>query len=296
MIELTSIPRTGNMQHKHIPKRLYFILLLSILSNFCYADIELRFGLYTSDRPSDLVKKFRPIIKLIEQRLSIQLAQKVSINFIMAPTYSQGINQLANGEIDFMRMGPASYVLAHKQNSAIEILAVESIKGMKKFKGIICVQKNSSIQTVQDLRGHSFAFGDKHSTIGRYLSQRFLVEKGIRAKDLGKYKYFDSHDKVGAIVGLGALDAGALKASTYKKLIKKGVKLRKLAEFDNITKPWVARAKLDPTVIAALKNVLLNIKKHKALKKLKKDGFLHATHDDYKWIKIAIDKNSEFFE
>lgn len=284
------------MRNKYIIKRLYLILFLCITSNVCYADIELRFGLYASDRPSDLVKKFRPVINLIEQRLTQQLEQKVSINFVMAPTYSQGINQLASGEVDFMRVGPASYVLAYKQNPDIQILAAESNKGMKTFKGIICIKHNSSIQTIQDLRGHSFAFGDVHSTIGRYLSQQFLVDKGIHAKDLKKYKYFGSHDKVGAIVGLGIFDAGALKASTYKNLIKKGVKLRKLAEFNNITKPWVARAGLEPKITAALKNALLNIKNHNALKKLKKDGFLQATHDDYKSILIAIEKNSEFFE
>lgn len=296
MNKLTGKPEAENMLYKHIIKNLYAIILLSVVSNFCYADIELRFGLYTSDRPSDLIKKFRPVINLMEQRLTQELTQRVSIKFIMAPTYAQGINLLAKGEIDFMRMGPASYILAHKQNPAIEILAAESNKGKKTFKGIICVKEDSSIQTIQDLRGHSFAFGDEHSTIGRYLSQRFLVEKAIHAKDLAKYKYFDSHDKVGAIVGLGVFDAGALKAGTYKKLLHKGVKLRKLAEFDNVTKPWVARAGLEPTIVAALKTVILNIKDHKALKKLKKDGFLHATHNDYKLIQIAIETNAEFFK
>lgn len=280
----------------NIINRLYLISFLSIVSNFSHADIELRFGLYTSDRPSDLITKFHPIVNLIEQRLTERLKEKVSIKFIMAPTYSTGINKLASGQVDFMRMGPASYVLAHRQNPAITILAAESKKGKKIFKGIICVQQNSSIQTIQDLRGHSFAFGDKHSTIGRYLSQQYLRQKGIHAKDLIKYKYFNSHDKVGAIVGLGVFDAGALKASTFEKLNKKGAKLRKIAEFDNRTKPWVARAGLNPSIASALKDVLLNIKNHKALTKLKKDGFLHATHKEYTLIQKAIDDNLEFFK
>ena len=117
------------MRHNNVTKRLYITIFLSIIANICYANIELRFELYTSDRPSDLIKKFRPVIKLMEQCLTHELTEKVSIKFIMAPTYAQGINQLANGEIDFMRMGPASYVLVHKQNPAIETFAAKSSKG-----------------------------------------------------------------------------------------------------------------------------------------------------------------------
>ena len=41
--------------------------------------------------------------------------------------------------------------------------------------------------TVEDLRGRTFAFGDRNSTIGRYLSQLHLMEHGIRAPDLAGY-------------------------------------------------------------------------------------------------------------
>jgi len=122
------------MRYTHTIKRLYFIILFSFISNVCYADIEIRFGLYTSDRPSDLVKKFHPIINTLQQRLTQQLAQKVSIKFVMAPTYTQGINQLANGDVDFMHMGPTSYILAHNQNPAIEILVAERNKAPIRLK------------------------------------------------------------------------------------------------------------------------------------------------------------------
>ena len=271
------------------------ILLLSVISTLSNAEIKLHFGHYTSDLPSDLIKKFTPIINFLEKRLTSELAQKVSIKFTITPSYSAGINQLVTGHIDLMRMGPASYILAHKQNPNIEIIAAESNKGEKKFKGIICAKDNNSIKTIQDLKGHSFAFGNENSTIGRYLSQRFLSKNNIHARDLSKFKYFKSHDKVGAMVALGIFDAGALKNSTYKKILKKGAKLRKLAEFDNVTKPWVARAGLDKSIIRALRKTLLSMKNHKALKKLKKDGFLPATIDDYKVIQTAIEHNSDFF-
>ena len=38
---------------------------------------------------------------------------------------------------------------------------------------------------------------------GRYLSQLYLVENDIRAKDLSRYEYLGRHDKVGIAVGRG---------------------------------------------------------------------------------------------
>ena len=276
-------------------KKLSFILLLSVITNYCYADIKLRFGLYPSDKPSDLIKTFRPIINLIEQQLTQQLKQTVSIKIMVAPSYKKGINNLVESKVDFMRLGPASYIIAHNRNPQIEILAAENKKGKKTFKGVIIVKQDSSIHSLADLKGKRFAFGNKNSTIGRYLSQRYLAKHGIYAKDLATYRYLGRHDKVGSLVALGLFDAGALKSSTYKKLLAKGAPLRKLAEFDNVTKPWVARAKLAPSVKTALRRVLLNIKDTQILKPLKKDGFLPATHRDYKPIHTAIEQNSAFF-
>lgn len=192
-------------------------------------------------------------------------------------------------------MGPASYIIAHKTNPQIEVLAAESHKGEKTFKGVISVKQNSAIHSIADLKGKSFAFGNENSTIGRYLSQYYLAKHGIYAKDLATYKYWGRHDKVGAVVAIGLFDAGALKSSTYNKLLKKGAPLRKLAEFDNVTKPWVASAALNTSIKTALKKILLNIKDIQALKRLKKDGFLPATHSDYAPLRIAIEQNAEFF-
>ncbi len=276
-------------------KQLCFIFFLSGITNYCYADIKLRFGLYASEKPSDLIKKFQPIITLIEQQLTQQLKQTVSIKISIAATYVIGINQLTESKVDFMRMGPASYIIAYNKNPQIEILVAESKNGKKVFKGIISVKQNSAIHSIADLEGKSFAFGNEKSTIGRYLSQYYLAKRGIHAKDLATYKYWGRHDRVGAAIALGLSDAGALKSSTYEKLLQKGLPLRKLAEFDNVTKPWVASAELSTPIKAALKKILLRIKDTQVLKRLKKDGFLPATHRDYDSIRIAIEKNSEFF-
>ncbi len=260
------------------------------------ADVELTFGLYASDKPSVLKKKFKPIIKVLESLISEALGQSVKIKFNFSKTYEAGIKDLTDGKVDFVRFGPASYITAKKTNPDITILAVESNKGKKVFNGVICVAGDSSIQTIGDLKGKTFAFGNKLSTIGRYLSQKFLMENGIKASNLSSYEYVGSHNDVGIAVARGKFNGGALKESSFKKLVKKGTGLRILATFPNITKPWIAKAGLKDELFTALRDSLLKLKDPAALKVLKKDGFLSATDADFSEIRSSIENNHLFFK
>ncbi len=277
----------------------FFLAALFLCLSFCAvvsADVELKFGLYASDKPSELKKKFSPVIKALAPAVSQRLGETVKISFKFSKDYEEGIRDLTSGAADFCRFGPASYVAAKKTNPGIEILAVESNKGKKTFNGVICVAGKGPIQSIADLKGNSFAFGNELSTIGRYLSQQHLMENGIRAADLSAYEYLGSHNKVGVAVARGKFAAGALKESTFKKLVKKGTGLRELASFPNTTKPWIARAGLPENVRKALSESLIALKDPAALKVLKKAGFLAGSDADYDVIRSAIENNGKFFE
>lgn len=272
------------------------VALIILTPSLVWGDIELNFGVYTSDKPSAMVLKFRPVLNALTESLQKKLGQPVKIRLQVANGYTKGVEDLANGRVDFARFGPASYIHAKKLNSGITILAVESKKGRKVFNGIICVRETSAIANIADLKGKRFAFGNKQSTIGRYLSQNYLYERGIRAKDLGAFDYLGRHDKVGAAVASGKYDAGALKESTFNKLVKKGAPLRSIASFPNVTKPWIARKGLPQHIFVALRDSLLSLNDPAALKALKKGGFLPGNDSDYTVIRKAMRKNSLFFK
>ncbi len=272
------------------------MLALVVASGSASATVNLKFGVYTSDNRSAMEEKFRPVLRSLETDLGIILNETVKIELKVARTYDEGIEDLASGRVDFARLGPASYVIAKDRNDGVQVLAMESKKGQKVFKGVICVANDSPIQSVADLRGKSFAFGDENSTIGRYLSQLHLVNNDIRAADLSSYEYLGRHDKVGIAVGRGKFDAGALKNSTFKKLVKKGVPIRSIATFDNVTKPWVASSGLSDRLTGAVRKALLNMSDANALKALGKDGFLEGSDADYAEIRRAIRENARFFQ
>lgn len=268
------------------------------VTQFSFADdrVRLNFGVYSSNKPTAMVRTFKPSLNALENSIADKLGLDVDIRMQIAKDYDKGLADLIEGKVDFSRFGPASYIEAKRVNKNIEILAMESKHNEKVFYGIIAVHKDSDIKSVEDLRGRSFAFGDESSTIGRYLSQLYLKNNDLYATDLSNYKYLGRHDIVGTAVGAGDFDAGALNESTFKKLVAKGEPIRELARFPNVTKPWIARQGLDPDVFAALQESLWELKDSKALKSLKVDGFFPGSDEDYQTIRTAMENNEGFFE
>ena len=143
--------------------------------------VRLNFGVYSSNKPSAMVKIFKPTLKELEERMSVKLDREVDIRMQIAKDYDQGIAHLTNGKVDFSRFGPASYIEAKRVNQDLRILAVENKKNAKVFYGIIAVHNDSDINDIRQLKGKSFAFGDEGSTIGRFLSQLYL-EKNVHSR------------------------------------------------------------------------------------------------------------------
>jgi phosphonate transport system substrate-binding protein len=260
------------------------------------AKVLLTFGVYTSDKPSAMVTQLRPTLSLIEQSLSADFGEPVEIKLQVVRGYVAGAELLLSREVDVMRLGPASYVQVKDKDAGIELLAMENKNGANTFEGVIAVHENSDIRALSQLRGRSFAFGSKRSTLGRYFAQLALARAGIVARDLKSYEYLGRHDKVGEAVGAGLFDAGALEGTMFKKLQTKGVPIRAIHTMRNATKAWVARAGLDSYVTQAVREALLDVHDKQALTSLRFDGFLPGHDSDYDPTRDAINRNSEFFD
>lgn len=283
----------------NIVRRAWFAVALAGLAFMCamapaQADIHLRFGTYTADKPTETVKKHRSFLIFLSNRLSELLGEPVHIQMVIAKEYQVSIDQLAAGEVDFARFGPASYIHAADKNPGIRILALETKNGEKRFNGVIAVHRDSDLQKLEDLAGLTFAFGDELSTVGRYLAQARLLDAGIGQEDLHSFAYLGRHDTVGLAVGAGKFSAGALKESTFKKLVADGVPIRALTHVDNISKPWLASADLDPRIFAAMQKVMLSAEHAEILRRVSKNGFLLGSDADYQSIRDAMQRSAGF--
>ncbi len=258
------------------------------------AETQLVFGTYAADKPTETVRQFKPFLSFLERELAVMLDEPVTIKMKISKEYSDSIDQLASGAVDFARFGPASYVTVKMQNEDTQIIAIESKGGKKRFKGVIAVHVDSPLTSLADLSNLRFAFGDELSTIGRYLAQSELLEAGISGQDLSQFEYLGRHDLVGTAVGNGSFDVGALKESTFKKLVKKGVPIRALVKFDNVTKPWIASSQMSPQILNAMQAIMLDPKNLDEMKSIAKNGFLAGNDADYDLIREAMARSANF--
>jgi len=271
--------------------------LLSVLvtaRGLAEAPVIVSFGVYTSDKPTVMYRMFKPVLSALEKRMEEELEERVKIKLQIYSTYDAAIEALVRGEVDFVRFGPSSYITAKQRNPGVQLLAIEEDEGNRRFNGIIFCRDNSQIQSLRDLEGKSFAFGDDNSTIGRYLSQALLVENGVRARDLSRYEYLGRHDLVVTAVLHGRFDAGAAKEGTFNKYKERG--LREIVRFDNVTKPWVARSGLPPELTASLRRGLIAVRDPAVLQSLGKKltGFAEVRDEEYEFVRIGMEKSKEF--
>lgn len=279
----------SHFRHALIATAMFFAL-----STSAWAEINLIFGTYAADKPTETVKKYKSFLTYLAQEMSDELGEAVTIKMKIAKEYEVGISQLADGFVDFARFGPASYVTVQQLNNGVQIVVMETKKGKKRFKGVIAVHVDSDIQNLSDLQNESFAFGDQLSTIGRYLAQSHLLSAGVASEDLSRFEYLGRHDRVGSAVGTGQFTAGALKESTFKKQVESGVPIRMLFEFENVTKPWLASSEMDPRVFQVMQMIMLRTTDPEILGKVAKDGFVEGFDNDYDFVREAMNHSLKF--
>jgi phosphonate transport system substrate-binding protein len=268
--------------------------VMILMATTVRAETTLVFASYTSEQPSALVAQLRPALDAISRRMTVELADDVTIRMQIMRNYEEGVRLIADRQADFMRVGPASYVKARELDPGITVLAVENIGGKSTFNGVIAVHRDSPIHSIADLKGKAFAFGSPESTLGRYFAQQFLLRAGIRSGDLSRSAYLERHDKVGAAVGSGLFDAGALEETMFRKLIAGGTPIRALVTFPNVTRPWIARSNLDTRIYTALRRSLLELDDKAALQVMRFDGFLSGKDSDFEATRQAIADSREF--
>lgn len=253
---------------------------------------RLTFGVYAHIRSTEMFKNMAPLRRYLQASMADK-GVPVAVELKIFSSYVEAIDALSSAQVDFVRFGPVSYVLAKRKNPAIRLLAMESNGGKTRFNGVISVPADAPIVSVEDLRGKRFAFGNRRSTTGRYLAQAALVRAGIYGRDLADYAYLGRHDKVAFALAADSYDAGALNENTYRKYAEsKG--LRALLEFPCVTKPWIAREGLDEATFVALRAALLELKDAEVLQAIKRSGLLPASDADYDLIREGMALAEQF--
>jgi len=252
------------------------------------SNLPVRFAVYTFEKPTVMERKFELLLENLQESVAAQLRRPVPIDCVIYRSYTAGHEGLLTGEVDFMRVGPSSYVLMKKKQPGVSLLAAQN----NLIQCEIFTRTNSGVESLSDLKGKDFAFGDPESTFGTHLAQVALGRAGLRASHLGlNSKHFRSHDEVFKAVMSGRYAAG----SANLVVLAPGVKV--LHRFTNeVRMPFIARAGLDPAVTQALKNALLAERSPSVLRNVDPNltRLLEVNDQDYDALREAMQEASQF--
>lgn len=129
---------------------------------------------------------------------------------------------LASGETDLALMGPWGYVLANQQAGA-QVVSTILYDGKPEYFGIMVTHPDSGIKSPKDLKGRTFAFGDKGSTSGYLIPLHYFMTQGIDPETYFSKVLYTSHQAIQTQVTRGALDAGADYNRNRNAMIEQGL-------------------------------------------------------------------------
>lgn len=262
---------------------LTLILLFPAVTTATENTNELLFGSVAMDIPAVMHKRLRPLTRYLSDKLGRPVSLKLS------PNMGAAINEVAKNQVDLAYLTPVAYLKAHAKGGS-KIIAKTVTKGKASFQLMIVVKKDSPYKTVADLKGKTFAFGDKRALLQRAA----VVGAGINMEDFSKYEFIGHYDNIARAVANGDFEAGILKDTMAFAWQDKG--LRILAESPALP-PYniAAKGDIDDATLAKLKDAFLSLDKSnpehlKVIKAVDKkyDGFAATSDAEYDVIRKLI--------
>ena len=175
--------------------------LLAVSALAAEPPLKFGVGLFQPDKDKNDAT-YRPLANY----LAAQLKRPVELRTV--DSWEGLAKSLAAGETDIALMGPWGYVLANNEAGA-QVVSTILYDDKPEYFAIMVTHPNSGIKTVADLRGKTFAFGDKGSTSGYLIPLDYFMTQGINpATYFGKVLH-TKHQAIETQVAQGVLDAGA---------------------------------------------------------------------------------------
>jgi phosphate/phosphite/phosphonate ABC transporter binding protein len=179
----------------------------------------LRFGIEPIGKSHiEVADKFRPLGDYLGKTLGKSIELKV------VSDHEGVLRDIEQGITQFSFVSPLTYVIANKKYGS-EVLAKVLREEKATHRSVMITRSDSKINTVQDIKGHKFAFGHTQSLSSYIAPRMMLLEAGIGLEDLLHYDYLDSHDLIADGILSGAFDAGGVSERVAHALKDKGLKL-----------------------------------------------------------------------
>lgn len=176
-----------------------------------------QFGFDRRLEPKEDVRQIASLANWLQQETGLRFGAHYS------PSGSSAVDDLCAGRIDFAAVGTVSYLQAHNLCNVHILVRGLNAQGEDVYRAAIIVPANSPLQTIADLRGHTFAFGAINSTQGHLIPRLMLQQAGLTLDDLHSHIFTNSHAATANAVTSGRYDAGALQDTLAQDLTGRGL-------------------------------------------------------------------------
>jgi len=244
---------------------------------------SITFGSVAMDVPSVMHRRLTPLTKYLSEKLG----QPVSLK--LAKDMPEAIGDLSTGSVDLAYLTPVAYIRSNEVGNT-HLIAKMRTRGKASFRLMIVVKADSPIQSVADIAGRSFAFGDKAALLQRAV----VAGAGMPLEKLGSYEFLKHYDNIVRAVLLGEFDAGILKDTKAYKWQDKGIRII-YSSPDLPPYNIAASANTSPEMRAVLKKAFLDLDisnpEHQSIIRAldkKYDGFAKAEDADYDIVRKLV--------
>ena len=174
---------------------------------------EIYLGSVAMDVPATMVLRLTPLTTYLTKKTGIK------ITFRASPNLASAVNELGKDFTQIAYLTPVAFIDALDKHRA-RALVSPLTHGKNTFNLVVAVRQDSPIQTMADLKGKSFAFGDEKALLQRAV----VVGGGAKLEELAKYSFLKHYDNIAKAVLNNDFDAGILKDTSFEKFAPQGLR------------------------------------------------------------------------
>jgi phosphonate transport system substrate-binding protein len=170
----------------------------------------LRVAISAMVSPKETFSNYRVLLDYLGKKLDYK------IQLIQRKTYTE-INELfLNSKVDLAFICSGPYATG-KEKYGFEALATPIIRGEPFYHSYLIVNKNSSIKSLDDLKGRIFAFTDPESNTGALIPTYWLIQRDETPESFFKsINYTYSHDNSILAVAKSLVDGAAVDSMIWE--------------------------------------------------------------------------------
>jgi phosphonate transport system substrate-binding protein len=205
--------------------------------------------------PGKILRENQPLIAYLEKETGARVELSVPTN------YAAVVEAIANEQVDIAFLGGFTYVQAQRRAGVKPLVQRERDQN---FHSLFITQPDSGVNSLADLKGHTFAFGDVNSTSGHLMPEYFMREANVDPEVIAKAIYTGGHDATALAVANKRVAAGAMDEAVYQRMVKEGKLDPARARVFYTTPPffdyvWAARPGLDAKLAESFSTAMLKL-------------------------------------